>query len=153
VVSLAEGGQSSLGSLGLGLPAILSGCALVVGFLTPGAGVLAGVVSLAALLARPAHGAPGLFGEGEAATLLIVMVVAAALVGPGAFSLDARLFVCREPPFVAATTDAAFAKTGSPSGPDAASSHLVRTEEILKSIPVCGLQVVEGLLDVRNPSI
>jgi uncharacterized membrane protein YphA (DoxX/SURF4 family) len=96
VVSLAEGGQSSLGSLGLGLPAILSGCALVVGFLTPGAGVLAGVVSLAALLARPAHGAPGLFGEGEAATLLIVMVVAAALVGPGAFSLDARLFGRRE---------------------------------------------------------
>jgi uncharacterized membrane protein YphA (DoxX/SURF4 family) len=96
VVSLAEGGPSSLGSLGLGLPAILSGCALLVGFLTPGAGVLAGVVSLAGVLARPAHGAPGLLGDGEATTLLVVMAVTVALVGPGAFSLDARLFGRRE---------------------------------------------------------
>jgi uncharacterized membrane protein YphA (DoxX/SURF4 family) len=93
---LGDEGVSSIGAWGLGLPAILSGCALVVGFLTPGAGVVAALVSLASAVVRPLRDLPGPFEGGPAGALLIVMAAAVALVGPGGYSLDARLFGRRE---------------------------------------------------------
>jgi uncharacterized membrane protein YphA (DoxX/SURF4 family) len=74
---------------------ILSGCALVTGILTPAAGVLAAAFSLVRALAPPTSGG-GALGGGGAPALLFVIAVTVALLGPGAFSLDARLFGRRE---------------------------------------------------------
>lgn len=65
---------------------VAAGLALLAGALTPAA-VLA--VSLL-LLARLAEGA------GQTTLLLLVMAVALGLLGPGAYSVDARLFGRRE---------------------------------------------------------
>lgn len=79
-----------------GLLAITAGALLGIGFLTPCAGAL--VVVGCAALAQP--WLPMLASEDspERRTALFVGAVAAAIVplGPGAFSLDARLFGRRE---------------------------------------------------------
>ena len=75
---------------------LASGALLVVGYLTPVASLIAGLNSLGGGLSWYAQPAPELF----TAKLVIVLatVIAAAIVclGPGAFSLDARLFGRRE---------------------------------------------------------
>ena len=73
---------------------ILGGCALVTGTLTPGAGILAAALSLVRGLAPRAASAP--LESSAALGLLFVMGVTVALLGPGAFSVDARLFGRRE---------------------------------------------------------
>jgi uncharacterized membrane protein YphA (DoxX/SURF4 family) len=78
-----------------GVLSILGGCALVAGLLTPGAALLAAALSLVRALAPPPAGAPALEG-GAVLGLLFVMGVTVALLGPGAFSVDARLFGRRE---------------------------------------------------------
>ena len=62
----------------VGLMAILSAALLMAGFLTPIAGLLAAVAVL--------------FGHGPAYGYLVVVAVAVFLLGPGAYSIDARLF-------------------------------------------------------------
>jgi len=80
----------------LGLLAIISGVALVAGFLTPVAAVAAGAATL--LLEASWTSPPvSVFQLDAAAALLIaVNAIALALLGPGAHSIDAYLFGRRE---------------------------------------------------------
>ena len=79
----------------LGLLAVISGIALVVGLLTPGAAVAVGAVTL--LLAAPWTSPVPALQLGELAALLVTVdAIALALLGPGAHSIDAYLFGRRE---------------------------------------------------------
>ncbi len=80
----------------VGLLAVSSGASLLIGFLTPGAGAVAGLTIFAIAVSwLPVPPAGPLLDRVGA---LCVAAVAAALVllGPGALSLDARLFGRRE---------------------------------------------------------
>jgi uncharacterized membrane protein YphA (DoxX/SURF4 family) len=79
---------------GLAALSILDACALVTGTLTPAAGLLATGLSLARRLTLDAPGR-GL-DSAAALGLLAIMAVTVALLGPGAYSVDARLFGRRE---------------------------------------------------------
>jgi len=81
-------------SCAIGLLEILIGTALMIGFLTPIAGACASLGNLA-------NGVSWSFTSGEKvngiiALYLVVISIAISLLGPGAFSLDARLFGRRE---------------------------------------------------------
>jgi uncharacterized membrane protein YphA (DoxX/SURF4 family) len=79
-----------------GLLECLIGGALLIGFLTPVAGCLATVANTAS--GASVMLASGLLADARAATSIILAVMSLALVllGPGAFSLDARIFGRRE---------------------------------------------------------
>lgn len=76
---------NALGWVVVSLSSISAAC-LLVGFMTP---VIAIVVIIGA-------GALALFGQIQSALEIIILTVAVALLGPGAFSLDARMFGRRE---------------------------------------------------------
>lgn len=80
----------------VGAVAILSGASLVIGFLTPLASTLVGIVvaSTAAMGVPPPPA--NLFDSPLPTMLSIVIAVAIVLLGPGAVSLDAHLFGRRE---------------------------------------------------------
>jgi uncharacterized membrane protein YphA (DoxX/SURF4 family) len=86
-----------------GVLLVLAGVGVLLGLLTPLASVLAGlgcIVSLFGLLPVPAG---TLFSGKLAAMQMLVMAVSTAVLGPGSFSVDARLFGRREiviPPVV-----------------------------------------------------
>ncbi len=82
-------------SLAIGLVAAASGASLLIGFLTP-LGVLAGLVAIGLALVWPSPACRALPNGKLAALLLAVFTAAVALLGPGAISLDARLFGRRE---------------------------------------------------------
>jgi uncharacterized membrane protein YphA (DoxX/SURF4 family) len=76
----------------LGLVALVSGSMLLVGFFTPIAAVLAALcVASARAFPLPASGT-NLFGERFTVILSIAVLIAVTLLGPGAFSVDARRF-------------------------------------------------------------
>jgi uncharacterized membrane protein YphA (DoxX/SURF4 family) len=85
------GWRSVIGVLGL-----LIGAALVIGFLTPIAALLAELLSLSIALSWLPSSIPDVFGGAPATIFLIVMAAAVLFLGPGAWSLDARLFGRRE---------------------------------------------------------
>ena len=73
--------------------AIASGTAVVIGFLTPGTGLaLALTIPLFWIPAR----AEGLFLDRIGSVIVMVNAAAIVFLGPGAFSIDARLFGRRE---------------------------------------------------------
>jgi uncharacterized membrane protein YphA (DoxX/SURF4 family) len=82
-------------NLAAGLLATASGAALLIGFLTAFAAVGALVGVVLAILGPPAQTSILLNGK-LAAVLTVIVVAAIALLGPGGFSLDARLFGRRE---------------------------------------------------------
>jgi uncharacterized membrane protein YphA (DoxX/SURF4 family) len=79
-----------------GLLLAASGAALVVGFLTPVASLLVALSSLGIGLSLVPTPLWGLYETRIAAVGVIVIAVAIALLGPGAFSLDGYLFGRRE---------------------------------------------------------
>jgi len=92
---LVHAPQASGWSLAIGLVAAASGASLLIGFLTP-LGVLAGLVAIGLALVWPSLACRALPNGKLAALLLGVFAAAVALLGPGAISVDARLFGRRE---------------------------------------------------------
>ena len=93
VACFAGGDPSGGWRPAIGVLGVLIGAALLIGFLTPFAALLAELVSLG--IALPSS-IPDVFGGAPATIFLIVMAAAVFFLGPGAYSLDARLFGRRE---------------------------------------------------------
>ncbi len=91
---LAHAGQEGWWRLTVGLLAGASGASLLIGFLTP-LGVFAGLVTIGLAWWWPPLGSPVGLDE-MLAVLSAIAAVALFLLGPGALSLDARLFGRRE---------------------------------------------------------
>ncbi len=93
---LTDGGTQTLMNRVIGLIAVASGALLLIGFLTPIVGMLVGLGS--AGIALSWFPAPTLHLLDSWLVTIFVVIMAAALVclGPGAFSLDSRLFGRRE---------------------------------------------------------
>lgn len=80
----------------IGALAALCGVCLVVGFLTPVAGGLVGLVAAGIAFSWLPPAAPNLFNAILPTVLVIVIAAALVLLGPGALSIDARSFGRRE---------------------------------------------------------
>jgi uncharacterized membrane protein YphA (DoxX/SURF4 family) len=80
----------------IGLLEILVGTALLIGFLTPIAGASASLGNLAIGISWFLTSGENAHDKTVAALYLVVISIAITLLGPGAFSLDARLFGRRE---------------------------------------------------------
>lgn len=83
-------------TLTIGLLTIASGASLLIGYLTPLAAVLAGVFCVGGAFSWFPTASLELFEAKPTAALATVIAVALVCLGPGAFSLDARLFGRRE---------------------------------------------------------
>lgn len=93
---LSRGARSSAGGLLFGVLLAISGVSLMIGFLTPIASILAGVGCVASNISWVPAPATTLFDGPLVSLEMIVMAVSIAMLGPGAFALDARLFGRRE---------------------------------------------------------
>jgi len=80
----------------LGVVLVISGAALAIGFLTPFAGLLAGLSFLAIALSWLPGPPWSLHDTSVVALGIFITAMAVVLLGPGAFSLDSRLFGRRE---------------------------------------------------------
>jgi uncharacterized membrane protein YphA (DoxX/SURF4 family) len=94
IACLARG--EGVWSWGLGPLALAAGAALLIGILTPVAAALAALAGSMVALSRLPPAIPNVLGGTPAVILVALMAVAVALLGPGAYSLDARLFGRRE---------------------------------------------------------
>jgi uncharacterized membrane protein YphA (DoxX/SURF4 family) len=73
-----------------------SGFALVLGLLTPLAAGVVGITTIGMALSWLPPPTPNLFGATLSAVLVVVVAAAIICLGPGALSLDARMFGRRE---------------------------------------------------------
>jgi uncharacterized membrane protein YphA (DoxX/SURF4 family) len=92
---LAAAADPGPGTWLLGGAALLSGTSLIAGFLTPGAGAAAGL-STTCIAITAIHTGSGPLFDGLAALFVAADAAAVVLLGPGALSVDARLFGRRE---------------------------------------------------------
>jgi hypothetical protein len=93
---LADPGTLTLQTGAVGLAAVGSGALLSIGFLTPIAAALVGVGALGIAFAWFPAATPNLFDAKLPIVFALIMSAAIVFLGPGAFSLDARLFGRRE---------------------------------------------------------
>jgi hypothetical protein len=97
---LIEATHPPLATVAVALVAMIGGAGLLIGFLTPLAGAVVALASIAigwGLVSIPPHVPGGAFAADRHITFFVVIVGAAvALIGPGASSLDAYLFGRRE---------------------------------------------------------
>jgi uncharacterized membrane protein YphA (DoxX/SURF4 family) len=93
-VSLADGVKLKLGAWLISVSAVVCGVSLLAGFLTPFASILAGLGGVSVALSWIS--APNLLDDKLSIVFVVIMTVAIFLIGPGAFSLDARIFGRRE---------------------------------------------------------
>ena len=89
-------GDLRSGTWAVGLLVLVPGAALLIGCLTPVASFLAELISVSLAFSWLPSSIPDVFGGVPAMIFLAVMAAAILLLGPGAFSLDARWFGRRE---------------------------------------------------------
>lgn len=87
---------TSPGTWSAGVLAVVSGASLLVGFVTPLASFLVFLIGIAMALSQFAGPGHNSVESVPCTVYLIIMAAAIVLLGPGAFSLDARLFGRRE---------------------------------------------------------
>lgn len=80
----------------IGLLALAIGSSLLIGFLTPVACILLGLGSIATAFSPFPPDTHSILANGLPILFVMVFAVAVTLLGPGAYSLDARLFGRRE---------------------------------------------------------
>jgi hypothetical protein len=88
--------QRTAGNIGASLVLLLSGGFLAAGFLTPLAASAAGLFGFASLVHWLPLPVGNLFEGKLGGTEIVIVAIAIALLGPGALSVDARLFGRRE---------------------------------------------------------
>jgi uncharacterized membrane protein YphA (DoxX/SURF4 family) len=96
ILYLSGPSNTSLDKWVIGLILTAGGAALAIGFLTPYAGLLVGLCFLGIAFSWLPAPSWGLHDARLVSFGIIVTAVAIALLGPGAFSLDGRLFGRRE---------------------------------------------------------
>ena len=93
---LADSGYPTIETLIVGIATVVSGAALLIGFFTPVAGAIVDLVALGVFLSRYPLPALSSFEAKLLAFLMAMLAFAVILLGPGALSLDSRLFGRRE---------------------------------------------------------
>jgi uncharacterized membrane protein YphA (DoxX/SURF4 family) len=91
-----SGADAAVQSWIVGIAALGVGLMLMIGFLTPIAGALAGLGGIAIAFSVLPVCTPNLFDETLSVILAATILVAMVLLGPGAFSADSRIFGRRE---------------------------------------------------------
>jgi len=93
---LANGDSPAVLTVILALLMIVAGVSLVVGLLTPVAGVVTGLSAASVTLGWCHPPTPNLFDAKLSTVLVVVVAASVVLLGPGSISLDARIFGRRE---------------------------------------------------------
>lgn len=91
-----RGPDASAAAWFAGLVGIASGVLLFIGFLTPPAGVVVGLCAVGIGCSLIPSCTPTLFESYVSVVLAVTILLAVIILGPGAFSVDARVFGRRE---------------------------------------------------------